>query len=295
MFDFMETSRSSTELILNPDGSVYHLKLKEEYIADTVLIVGDQNRVEKVSAHFDSIEHKIDNREFKTHTGRIGNQRITVLSTGIGTDNIDIVLNELDATVNMNLDSKTPKDTFRSLNIIRLGTTGGIQPHLPVDGLLISEAAIGLDGLLNYYDCDLTDFEREAEEYFANHTDGTGILAKAYIREASTKLLEKLSGNANTGFTLTAPGFYAPQCRTIRAELRYPNLFEQYQSFDFKGKRITNFEMETSALYGLGKMLGHNCVTICAMIANRATGSFSLDHGKAEEHLISYVLDKLTT
>lgn len=295
MFGFMETSRSSSELILNPDGSVYHLKLKEEHIADTVLIVGDQNRVEKVSAHFDSIEYKIDNREFKTHTGKIGNQRLTVLSTGIGTDNIDIVLNELDAAVNMDLESKNQKSALRSLDIIRLGTTGGIQPELPVDGLLLSEAAIGLDGLLNYYNCDLSVFEQEAEEFFNQHIDGTGVLAKAYIREGSKKLMDKLAGDINSGFTLTAPGFYAPQCRTIRTELRFPNLFEQYQSFNFKGKRITNFEMETSALYGLGKILGHNCITICAMIANRATGNFSLDHSKAEEQLIRYVLDKLTT
>jgi len=291
----MNDTQSSTELILNPDGSVYHLKLKEEHIADTVLVVGDQNRVAKVSKHFDSIDHQIDNREFKTHTGRIGQQQFTVLSTGIGTDNIDIVLNELDAAVNVDFSSKTQKPDFRRLNIVRLGTTGGIQPELPVDGLLLSEAAIGLDGLLNYYESAPNKFECEAEEAFHQHTDGKGFLSRAYIRQANQELTAKLEHEVTKGLTLTAPGFYAPQCRTIRAKLKYPDLFAQYQSFQFNEHRITNFEMETSALYGLGKSLGHACVTVCAMIANRATGEFSADHGKAEEHLIQYVLGKLTT
>ncbi len=292
----MSTIPQQSELILNPDGSVYHLKLKEEHIADIVLVVGDQNRVPRIAKYFDSIEFEGENREFRTATGIFNNTRITVLSTGIGTDNIDIVLNELDAAVNYDLQTRLPKKKHRSLSIIRLGTTGGIQKNIPIDSLLISRAAIGLDGLLNYYGADANHEEAQMENQFIEQARYPEELARPYIRLCDDSISEKLADKAILeGITLTSPGFYAPQTRSLRAPLRYPHLFNAYQEVSLSGKRITNFEMETSALYGLGKALGHKCCTICAVIANRATGTFSKDHGKAEEHLVQHVLDKLTS
>ena len=285
---------AQSELILNEDGSVYHLKLKDQHIADTVLVVGDQNRVNRISSKFDSIEYQIDNREFRTHTGLYKGVRLTVLSTGIGTDNIDIVINELDAAVNINPETRQVNESLRSLNIIRLGTTGGIQPEIPIDSLLISEKAVGLDGLLNFYETSISEEDKAFEEAFYNHVSFISELAKPYIRSASSDLMQKLQGEALTGFTLTAPGFYAPQTRSLRLPLKQANLFDKYQTFEFNGNKVTNFEMETSALYGLGQALGHQCCTICAVIANRANGVFSKDHSAAEEKLIMYVLNKLT-
>jgi uridine phosphorylase len=295
-FHNMNTIPQQSELILNPDGSVYHLKLKAEHIADVVLVVGDQNRVPRIAKYFDTVEFVGENREFRTATGFYKGSRFTVLSTGIGTDNIDIVLNELDAAVNYDLETRLPKKEHRGLTIIRLGTTGGIQEEIPIDSLLISKAAVGLDGLLNYYDSSPSDEEAEMENRFIEQTDYPAALARPYIRMCDETIAGKLAGkDVVEGITLTSPGFYAPQTRSLRAALKYPHLFEAYQKVALNGTRITNFEMETSALYGLGKALGHKCCTICAVIANRATGKFSQDHGKAEEQLVKHVLDKLTS
>jgi uridine phosphorylase len=283
-----------SELILNPDGSLYHIKLKAEHIADDVIVVGDQHRVERISKHFDSIEHKSISREFVTHTGIYKGKKITVLSTGIGTDNIDIVVNELDAAINIDLTTRKIKKEHRKLNIIRIGTSGALQEDLPVDSYLISRYGLGFDGLLQYYKLENTEEEKELLNDFMSHTAWNSDLATPYFVRSSDELFNKINrGDMTEGITGTAAGFYGPQGRVLRLPLRNNELNEQLTSFKSKGQRVTNFEMETSALYGLGRLLGHNCVTVCVLIANRLKGEYSDDYKKPVDALIKTVLDRL--
>jgi len=282
-----------SELVLNPDGSIYHLKLKPEHIANDIIIVGDQGRVSKVSSNFDSIEHKMLNREFCTHTGTFRGKRITAMSTGIGPDNIDIVLNELDAIVNIDLETRTVKEDKVSLNIIRLGTSGALQEDVPVDSMVMSSYGLGFDGLLNFYDSKEV-VEEKMTTAFIDHTEWGEDLSKPYIVKASEELSARLGEGMITGITATSPGFYGPQGRVLRLPIAYPAQNEKISSFHFEGKRITNYDMETSALYGLGKMMGHNTCTICAIIANRIVQKYSKDYQATVSEMIKIVLERLT-
>jgi len=283
-----------TELIINPDGTIYHLKIKSEYLSETVILVGDPHRVEQISKHFDNIEVKIQNREFVTHTGTFKNKRLTVLATGIGTDNIDIVLNELDALVNFNLETRKRLENPKSLNIIRLGTSGAIQADIPVNSFVIAEYGLGLDGLIHFYKSGDSVQEKEITNAFIDHAHWGKELALPYIVKGSLKLLDKLGNGMVKGITATSPGFYGPQGRVLRLDIKYPELNKLIETFSFNGLRITNFEMETSALYGLGKMLGHETITICAIIANRITGEFNENYKMIMDNFIVELLDMLS-
>jgi uridine phosphorylase len=283
-----------SELIINPDGSIYHLNVRPEQIARTVILVGDPDRVEIVSSFFDHIEVKIQNREFVTHTGTYKNKRLSVVSTGIGTDNVDIVINELDALVNIDLKERKIKEKLTSYDFIRIGTSGGLQADIPVDSFLISKKAIGFDGLLNFYKnrnevCDL-EFESELKKSL----NWNPLLASPYVVDAAERLVDLLSGpEMMEGNTISAPGFYGPQGRVLRLDLLDSLLNEKIQNFRFNDLRIANFEMESSAIFGLSKLLGHYAVTVCAIIANRASKTYSKDHYAVVEKLILTVLNKL--
>ncbi|KQS45818.1 MULTISPECIES: nucleoside phosphorylase [Flavobacterium] len=283
----------SSELILNPDGSVYHLNLKPEHIANDIIFVGDQNRVEKITQFFDSIEFSTQKREFKTQTGIFKGKRITVMSTGIGPDNIDIVVNELDALVNINLETRQPKEELTSLNIIRIGTSGSLQKDIPVDSFVMSKYGLGLDNMLRSYKIDRIT-EEALGEAFLLHTNWDIRKGKPYVVRCSEKL-EKLieSDRIFKGITATAGGFYGPQGRVLRLEIQDPELNNKMDNFNFNDNRITNLEMETAAIYGLSALLGHNALSLNAIIANRASGTFSEDPYKAVDELIAYTLDKL--
>lgn len=285
---------ASSELILNPDGSVYHLNLKPEHIANNIIFVGDQNRVEKITQFFDSIEYSTQKREFKTQTGLFKGKRITVMSTGIGPDNIDIVMNELDALVNIDLKTRTPKATLTSLNIIRIGTSGALQADIPCDSFVMSKFGLGLDNMLRSYLVDAIS-NVAIEDAFVKHTDWDVRKGKPYVISCSEKL-EKIieSDKMHKGITATAGGFYGPQGRVLRLNIQDENLNGKMDNFEFENAKITNLEMETAAIYGLGKLLGHECLSLNAIIANRATGTFSEDPYKAVDELIAYTLDKLS-
>lgn len=284
----------SSELILNPNGSVYHLNLKPENIASEIIFVGDQNRVEKITKHFDSIEFSIQKREFKTQTGKYKNKRITVISTGIGPDNIDIVMNELDALVNIDLETRKPKQNLTSLNIIRIGTSGSLQADIPCDSFVMSQYGLGLDNMLRSYLMDNVS-EKDIEDAFIAQTNWDARKGRPYVIKGSEKLEKALdSDKIFKGFTGTAGGFYGPQGRVLRLEIQDNDLNRKMDSFIYNGTRITNLEMETGAIYGLGKLLGHECLSLNAIIANRATGTFSKDPYKAVDELIIYTLNKLS-
>ncbi|WP_417857248.1 nucleoside phosphorylase [Xanthomarina gelatinilytica] len=286
-------SIKDSELILNPDGSIYHLNLKPEHIAHDILLVGDQDRVEKITKHFDSIEFATQKREFKTQTGYYKGKRLTVLSTGIGPDNIDIVLNELDALVNIDLKTRKPKETHTSLNFVRVGTSGSLQADVPVDGFIISSHGLDLNGMLHFYKID--DISNpEIEEAFVAFTNWNNKKARPIVINNSKKLEAIFDGNeVYKGLTATAGGFYGPQGRVLRLPLQDPDLNKKMDNFSFNGMRITNFEMETSVIYGLSKLLGHHALSLNAIIANRATGQFSKDPKAVVERLIAYTLNKL--
>ena len=280
-----------TELILTPENKVYHLNISKNEIADTIIIVGDSARVKQVSKHFSKVDFIIENREFVTHTGMYNGKRISVLSTGIGTDNIDIVLNELDAVVNIDFETRTINTNKKSLNIIRLGTSGALQKDIEVDSFLMATHGLGFDGLAHFYKSENI-IESKMSEAFAKHSNWPKNLANPYIVSASEKLLSKFS-EFKKGITATASGFYAPQGRELRIKPAIEDLHQKMNTFQFEGNRITNFEMETSALYFLGKSLGHNTLTICAIIGNRITQKQSKDYKKTVDKLIVDVLDKL--
>jgi uridine phosphorylase len=283
----------ASELILNPDGSVYHLNLKPEHIAHDIIFVGDQNRVEKISNQFDTIEFSFQKREFKTHTGTLNGKRISVISTGIGPDNIDIVMNELDALVNIDLITRQPKSTLTSLNIIRIGTSGSLQADIPVDSFVMSKYGLGLDNMLRSYLVDEIS-NSKMEESFINYTNWDSRKGRPYVISCSEKLEQLIeSDKIHKGITATAGGFYGPQGRVLRLDIQDKNLNSKMDTFQFEGNRITNLEMETAAIYGLSKLLGHNALSLNAIIANRATGTFSEDPYKAVDELIKYTLEKL--
>lgn len=285
-----------SELILNADGSIYHLNLRPENVAETIILVGDPQRVENVSKHFDTIEFKTQKREFVTHTGVLNGKRISVLSTGIGTDNIDIALNEMDALFNIDFESRSIKEKHTELNFIRLGTSGALQEEILVDSIVVSDFGLGLDNLIHSYANSFKIRELDMEEAFVKHTNWLSDKGKPYLIKGSEKLSSIFkSGKTFSGITATAPGFYAPQGRSLRLALQDETLNDKLHTFEFKNHKITNFEMETSAIYGLSKILGHNGLSLNAIIANRESKTFTKDTKKAVENLILYALDKIIT
>jgi uridine phosphorylase len=285
----------SSELILNPDGSIFHLHLKPEHLADHVILVGDPGRVELIGKLLTDIEFKIENREFVSITGKFNHKRITVVSTGIGTDNIDIVVNELDALANINLVTREINPVQRKLNLVRIGTSGGLQDYLPVNSFVISQKAIGFDGLLNFYANRDKVSDLAFEEAFKKHTLWGKQLTSPYVVDCSEILLQKIhQSDTFAGVTISAPGFYGPQGRVLRLPLADPQLNEKIESFSYEGQKITNFEMECSAIYGLSKLLGHEAITICLIIANRVKKEANSDYHQSMETLIKLVLDRLT-
>jgi len=269
---------------------VYHLNLLPEHISKDILLVGDQARVSEISKHFDSIEYQIANREFITHTGYIGEKRISAISTGIGTDNIDIVLNELDALVNTDLKSGKELKEKTSLNLIRLGTSGTIQKEININSIVVSSYGLGIDNLMHFYANN--QFDYEIQNAIEQQLQWPTFLSKPYVYAANKDLLNKFE-SFNQGITITAPGFYAPQGRQMRIPFAIEDLQQKMLNFDHNGIKITNFEMETSALYGLGKLMGHNCLTLCTILANRATNQRSTNYKSSIENLIVQALDKL--
>ena len=282
-----------SELILNPDGSIYHLNLRPENIATDIIFVGDQDRVDKITTHFDSVEFTTQKREFKTSTGNYKGKRISVISTGIGPDNIDIVINELDALVNIDLETRTIKPNHTALNIVRVGTSGSLQNDIPVDSFLMSTFGLDLNGMLLSYLVEEISHP-ETEKAFIDHTNWSAKKCHPVIVSNSKELEDKISSEkVFKGMTATAGGFYGPQGRVLRLALQDADLNSKIDSFNFNGTRVTNLEMETSAIYGLSKLLGHHACSMNAIIANRANGTFSENPKKVVEDLIIYTLDKL--
>lgn len=286
------TKLSEADLIINPDGSIYHLNLLPEDIADTVITVGDLDRVPEVSKYFDRIELKKGKREFITHTGYIGNKRITVISTGIGTDNIDIVFNELDALVNIDFETRTVKEQLKSLNIIRIGTSGAVQPDIPMGTVLASAYGLGFDALMHYYQQELSTEEQALLVKINSHFAGLlGI--KPYLTRADESLMQQFAHDMPTGITATAPGFYAPQGRQVRAKNAVTDFIGQLNSFNSDDNRITNLEMETAGIYALAKTLGHKALSINAILASRVKFGFSNNPNAIVEKAIKTILDRL--
>jgi len=277
---------AESELILNERGAVYHLNLRPEELAPTVITVGDPDRVGEVSKYFDSIEYKQQHREFISHTGRVGNKRITVLSSGIGPDNIDIVMNELDALVNIDLETREIKPQLNSLQIIRIGTSGSLQPDIPVDSFVASTHGLGVDNLLNFYRLEQNSEEKLLLQSFITHTQIHSQVGNPYINSAAPSLLKHFVTNFHQGITVTCPGFYGPQGRVLRLGLSNPHFVNRLTDFRYGQHRISNFEMETSAIYGLGKLMGHQCLAVNAIVANRVRQEFSKDGKAAVEKLI---------
>ncbi|HLF45391.1 MAG TPA: nucleoside phosphorylase [Chitinophagaceae bacterium] len=282
---------AESELILNARGAIYHLNLKPDEIANTIILVGDPERVKEVSKHFDKIEHHLQFREFITHTGLLGGKRLTVMSTGIGTDNIDIALNELDALVNIDFESREIKKKISPVNFIRIGTCGGLQPDIPVDSLIASTHGLGIDNLLNFYRIEQNVEEKELLHSFVTHTQMHGPIGNPYLSGATGSLLKHFVKDFHQGITVTCPGFYGPQGRILRLGISNPELINRLTQFRFGQHRIVNFEMETSAIYGLGKLLGHHCLSLNVVIANRVRKEFSKDGKAAVHHLIIKALE----
>lgn len=281
----------ASELILNDDGSIYHINLRPEHVAENVITVGDPARVAMISSHFDTVEYRGQKREFVTHTGAYNNNRITVISTGIGPDNIDIVLNELDALMNIDLKEKRLKPVMTKLNIIRMGTSGSLQADIPVDSMVVSSHGLGLDNLMHFYAG-----HQDSGHLINDIIDHTGLAKTAirpYLTKGSAKLLERVGDEYQCGVTVTCGGFYGPQGRVLRAPSAFPGLLDSLSSFRTEGHWITNFEMETSAIYGLGKILGHECLSINTIIANRMTRQFSKNPKIAVAQMIEKSLQAL--
>ena len=281
---------AESELIINNRGAIYHLNCRPEEIADTIITVGDPGRVPEVSKYFDKTEFRNQHREFISHTGYIGKKRISCISTGIGPDNIDIVLNELDALVNINLETREIKEKISSLNIIRVGTSGSLQKDIPVDSFVASTHGLGLDNLMNFYIHQNNEEEKQILQAFNTHTQMNQGIVAPYIHTAGMSLLKHFVKGFQQGITVTCPGFYGPQGRVLRMGLTHPCLIDQLTSFAFGPHRISNFEMETSALYGMSAVLSHHCVSLSAIVANRNTKTFSKDGNAAVENLIKNTL-----
>ncbi len=282
---------SEADLIINPDGSIYHLNLLPEDIADTIITVGDPDRVGEVTKHFDSVELKKGKREFKTQTGYIGKKRITVISTGIGTDNIDIVFNELDALANIDFNTREVKTELKSLNIIRVGTSGSIQESIDVGTVLASSFGLGLDALMNYYNINNSAVEKDLQRQIASHLPD--LNSQPYLTAASESLLKQIAFDMPKGITATAPGFYAPQGRQVRASLKVKNLIEKLNSFRYHDHLITNLEMETAGIYALANALGHQAISINAILASRLKYKFSANPEAVVEKMIKTVLERV--
>lgn len=285
---------AASELIINDRGAVYHLDLRPEELADLVITVGDPDRVERVSRFFDLIEHRGRHREFVTHTGIYKGKRMTVLSSGIGPDNIDIVMNELDALVNIDLTTRVVKSELKSLDIIRIGTCGSLQADVPVDSFVASTHGLGIDNLLHFYRPEQNEEERQILHAFVTQTQLHNHLSRPYISMGSPSLLKKFTNGFVHGITVTCPGFYGPQGRVLRLGLAHPGLNHMLTEFNFGHHRITNFEMETSAIYGLGKLLGHHTLSLNTVVANRVSRTFSEDGQAAVDRLIIRALDILS-
>lgn len=286
----------SSELIINADGSIFHLHLKSEQIANNIILVGDPGRVKLIGELLSDIEFQVENREFVSTTGKYNNQRITIVSTGIGTDNIDIVVNELDALANINLVTREINPIHRKLNLVRIGTSGGLQDFLDINSFVISQKAIGFDGLLNFYANRDSVSDLAFEEAFRKHTGWGKQLTSPYVVDCSETLLNKIHlDDTVTGVTISAPGFYGPQGRVLRLPLADPLLNEKIESFSFEKHKITNFEMECSAIYGLSKLLGHEALTVCLIIANRLKKEANSNYYQSMEKLIKLVLERLTS
>jgi uridine phosphorylase len=290
----MEKYFAPSELIINPDGSSFHLHLKPEHLADKVILVGDPGRVPVVAAHFDEIENDVASREFRTITGTYKGKRISVQSTGIGCDNIDIVLNELDALANIDFEKRTEKPEHRELTIVRIGTCGGLQPNTPVGTFIASVKSIGFDGLLNYYAgrnevCDL-----ELEEAFKKHMDWNPQKGAPYVIDANAELIDRVAGEDMVrGITIACGGFYGPQGRELRIPLADPKQNEKIEAFEYGCLRITNFEMESSAVAGLSRLLGHKAMTCCMVIANRLAKEANTGYKNSIDDLIKIVLERI--
>jgi uridine phosphorylase len=286
----------ASQLVLNSEGAIYHLNLHPDQLADNVIMVGDPGRVDMIASFFDKIEVKRQNRELVSRTGYFNGQRITVLSTGMGTDNLDIVMNELDTLVNIDLKTRMPKEEHHALNLIRIGTCGALQPDIEVgDSYVATRYAIGLDGLLYFYEKNKEVNEIAMRDAFIEQMDYPKDLPMPYVVEGSKTLFDKLAQGYYQGVTATAPGFYGPQGRTLRMHLAYPENNRRIEAFDYQGWRVCNFEMESSALYGLGKMMGHNCLTVCVVIANRVTEKFASDYHPYVKKLVENTLERLTS
>ena len=285
------SSIAASELIINNRGAIYHVNCRPEEIADTIITVGDPDRVKEVSKYFDKIEFQNHHREFVTHTGYVGKKRLSVTSTGIGPDNIDIVLNELDALANIDLESRTIKEKLTSLKIIRVGTCGSLQEEIPVDSFVASTHGIGLDNLLHFYLSSNNEEEKQILHAFNTHVQVHQGVSEPYITGASVSLLKEFVSGFHQGITVTCPGFYGPQGRVLRMGLKQPHLIDRLTSFNFGNHRISNFEMETSAIYGMGKILGHHCLSLSTIVANRITKEFSKDGNAAVDKLITKTLE----
>ncbi len=285
---------AESELIINDRGGIYHLDLRPEELASTIITVGDPGRVQTVSKHFDSIECRSNHREFVTHTGFIDKKRISVVSTGIGTDNIDIVLNELDALVNIDLTTRQAKENLQHLDIIRIGTSGALQGDIPVDSFVASSHGLGIDNLVNFYRHEHNEEEKQLLHSFVTQTQLHSGISYPYLFSASPFLLKHFVNGFFNGITVTCPGFYGPQGRILRLGLSNPRLIDHLTEFSFGQHRITNFEMETAGIYGLGKLLGHRCLSLSAIVANRVTKQFSGNPARAMEKLITNTLEIIT-
>lgn len=292
----MQKPIGASELIITEKGTIYHLDLRPDQIADTIITVGDPNRVASVSQYFDRIEHKAQHREFVTHTGYIGSKKISIVGTGIGPDNIDIVLNELDALANISFETRLPNEKSKSLKIIRMGTCGSLQPDVPVDSFVISTHGIGLDNLMHYYQMENTVNEKMLLASFSEHTGLKNQSVVPYIVEGNQSLRKFFELPQFThGITVTCPGFYGPQGRVLRGPIAFPNLIDQLTSFKHDNHKITNFEMETSAIYGLGRLLGHECMSINTIVANRVHKTFSKDATTSIDAMIQQSLAIIST
>lgn len=284
---------AESELIINERGAIYHLNVRPEEMADTIITVGDPDRVAAVSRHFDKIEFRLQHREFITHTGWLGNKRISVIGTGIGPDNIDIVMNEADALVNIDFETRQIKPELTRLRIIRIGTSGSLQADIPVDSYVASTHGLGLDNLMNFYRQEHNEEEKQLLHAFVTHTQFHHNISQPYINSASGSLIKNFVNGFHQGITVTCPGFYGPQGRVLRLGIVQPDLIDLFTGFRFGNHRITNFEMETSAIYGLGKALGHQCLSLNAIIANRVEKKFSGQPGVLIENLIKKTIETI--
>ena len=282
-----------SELIINSDGTVFHLHIKPEQLADKIIVMGDPGRVTMTASFFDSIEFDVQSREFHTVTGMYKGKRITAMSHGIGTDNIDIVITELDALANVDFKTREVKKDFKQLSIVRVGTSGGMQPHCPVGSFVVAEKSIGFDGVIHYYDGSADVREPEFEESFKKHVNWSPLHCSPYVVDSDDELVERIGHDMIKGVTISAIGFYGPQGRYVRLPLADPELNSKIESFRFEGHSITNYEMESSALAGLGKMMGHKAMTVCSIIANRVALESNADYQVSIEDLIKIVLERI--